>query len=85
MRPRISVLHGRFSFILSNPQKDTIQATVIEALPGTTFKVELGDGRIVLAYLAGRMRLHYIKVMIGDKVAVVLSPDGERGRITYRY
>ena len=58
---------------------------VIEALPGTTFMVELEDGRKVLAYLAGKMRLNYIKVMPGDKVAVELSPDGARGRITFRF
>ncbi|KKU90195.1 MAG: Translation initiation factor IF-1 [Candidatus Yanofskybacteria bacterium GW2011_GWA1_48_10] len=58
---------------------------VIEALPNTQFKVQLKDGQEVLAYLAGKMRLHYIKVMIGDRVAVELSPDGLRGRIVYRY
>ena len=58
---------------------------VIEALPGTTFMVELEGGRKVLAYLAGKMRLNYIKVMPGDKVAVELSPDGARGRITFRF
>ncbi len=58
---------------------------VVEALPDTNFRVQLENGRIVLAYLAGRMRLHYIKVMIGDRVAVELSEDGTRGRITYRY
>lgn len=57
----------------------------MEALPDTNFRVRLEDGRIVLAYLAGKMRLHYIKVMIGDRVALELSPDGARGRITYRY
>ena len=64
--------------------KDKITGTVIEALPDTTFRVELEDGRVTLAYLAGRMRRHYVKVMLGDKVSVVLSADGERGRIVYR-
>ena len=59
--------------------------TVIEALPDTTFRVQLENGKIVLAYLAGRMRMNYVKVMIGDRVALELSPDGERGRITYRH
>lgn len=58
---------------------------VIEALPSTTFTVELEDGRKILTYLAGKMRLNYIKVMPGDKVAVELSPDGTRGRITFRF
>jgi len=68
-----------------NQQKEKLNATVIEALPDTTFKVQLEDGREVLAYLAGKMRMNYIKVMIGDRVAVELSPDGLRGRIVYRY
>lgn len=57
---------------------------MLEALPDTKFRVQLADGRTVLAYLAGKMRLHYIKVMIGDKVTLELSPDGNRGRIVYR-
>ncbi|OGN06613.1 MAG: translation initiation factor IF-1 [Candidatus Yanofskybacteria bacterium RIFCSPHIGHO2_01_FULL_48_25b] len=65
--------------------KNKVDGQVIEALPNTQFKVQLKDGQEVLAYLAGKMRLHYIKVMIGDRVAVELSPDGLRGRIVYRY
>lgn len=57
---------------------------ITEALPDTTFRVQLDDGREILAYLAGKMRLHYIKVMIGDRVTLELSPDGARGRIVYR-
>ncbi len=71
-------------FILKE-QKEKFNGVVVEALPGTTFTVELEDGRKILAYLAGKMRLNYIKVMIGDKVAVELSPDGLRGRITFRF
>ncbi len=70
---------------MSNQQKIKINGTIVEALPDTTFKVQLEDGRQILAYLAGKMRLHYIKVMIGDKVALELSPDGQRGRIVFRY
>lgn len=70
---------------MSNPQKEKINGVVIEALPDTNFRVQLEDGKVILAYLAGKMRLHYIKVMIGDRVAVELSPDGARGRITYRF
>jgi len=69
---------------LDNKQKEKVVGTVIEALPDTTFRVELEDGHVVLAYLAGRMRLRYIKVMLGDKVSIELSPDGARGRIVYR-
>ena len=70
--------------ILNNSEKEKIEGQVVEALPGTTFKIVLGDGREVLAYLSGKMRLHYIKVMIGDRVALELSPDGKRGRIVRR-
>lgn len=56
----------------------------MEALPNTNFRVQLEDGHEVLAYLAGKMRLNYIKVMIGDKVTLELSPDGKRGRIVRR-
>ena len=69
---------------MDNKQKEKVVGTVIEALPDTTFRVELEDGHVVLAYLAGRMRLRYIKVMLGDKVSIELSPDGARGRIVYR-
>jgi translation initiation factor IF-1 len=68
----------------SNLQKEKKNGVIIEALPDTKFKVQLEDGREVLAYLAGKMRMNYIKVMIGDRVTVELSPDGARGRITYR-
>jgi len=57
---------------------------VIEALPDTNFKVRLEDSREVLAYLSGKMRMHYIKVMPGDEVTVELSEDGVRGRIVFR-
>ncbi len=65
-------------------QKEKLNGTVIEALPDTNFRVQLEDGREVLAYLAGRMRMNYIKVMIGDRVTLELSPDGLRGRIVRR-
>lgn len=65
-------------------QKDKATGLIIEALPDTTFKVQLEDGREILAYLAGKMRINYIRVMIGDKVSIELSPDGTRGRIVRR-
>ena len=68
-----------------NSQKEKVNGVVIEALPDTAFKVRLEDGHEVLAYLAGKMRLNYIKVMIGDRVAIELSPDRLRGRITFRF
>ena len=65
-------------------KKQRIAGTVIEALPDTTFKVRLEDDREVLAYLSGKMRMNYIKVMLGDKVTVEMGPDGARGRIVFR-
>jgi len=81
-------LKQRLSFIVSkkltNQPKDKLTGLITETLPGTTFKVKLENGQEILAYLAGKMRLNYIKVMLGDKVAVELSPDGMRGRIVRR-
>jgi len=67
---------------------DAIQmmGTIKQVLPNTTFKVELENGHEVLAYVSGKMRKHYIRILRGDRVAVDLSPyDLTRGRITYRY
>ncbi len=60
------------------------EGRVEESLPGTMFRVKLYDGNVVLAHLAGKMRLHYIKILPGDRVLLELSPDGERGRIIRR-
>jgi translation initiation factor IF-1 len=66
-------------------QKKKVEGRVLEALPDCTFLVELNDGRKVLAYLSGRMRLYYIKVIPGDRVLVELSPyDETKGRIIQR-
>lgn len=70
------------------PKKEAIEveATVIEPLPNGMFRVELANGHRVLAHISGKMRQHYIRVLIGDKVLVELSPyDLTRGRITYRF
>jgi translation initiation factor IF-1 len=60
------------------------EGTVVDTLPDTRFKVRLDNGQEVLAYLSGKMRMNYIRVTIGDKVTVELSPDGTKGRIIYR-
>ncbi len=63
-----------------------VDGTVLETLPNATFHVELPKGHVVLAHISGRMRMHYIKILPGDKVTVELSPyDLSRGRIVYRY
>jgi translation initiation factor IF-1 len=67
-------------------EKLEVEGTVVEALPNTMFRVRLDTGHEVLAYLSGRMRKYYIRVLLGDRVRVEMSPyDLTRGRITYRY
>jgi translation initiation factor IF-1 len=62
-----------------------LEGTVLEALPNAMFRVELSNGHKVLAHISGRMRMHYIKILPGDKVTIEFSPyDRTRGRITYR-
>ena len=66
--------------------KIQVEGTVVEALPGTQFKVRLENGHEVLAYLSGKMRKYYIRILLGDKVRVEMSPyDLTRGRIVYRF
>jgi translation initiation factor IF-1 len=65
-------------------KKQYFDGVVEEALPSTTFKVKLDDGREVLAHLAGKLRLNFIRVMPGDRVSLELSPDERRGRIIFR-
>jgi translation initiation factor IF-1 len=69
-------------------KEETIQVEgkVIETLPNAMFKVQLDNGHVVLAHISGKMRMHYIKILPGDRVTLELSPyDLTRGRITYRY
>lgn len=63
-----------------------VKGVVIEALPGTTFKIKLEDSREILAYLSGKMRRYHIRVVPGDNVAVEMTPyDDRRGRISRRF
>lgn len=63
-----------------------MDGTIVETLPNATFRVELEGGHEVLAHISGKMRMHYIRILPGDKVTVELSPyDLSRGRIVYRY
>ena len=63
-----------------------MQGEVVENLPNATFRVKLENGHVVLGYISGKMRMHYIRILPGDRVVVELSPyDLTRGRITYRY
>tara|TARA_Y100001001_G_scaffold128288_1_gene127242 strand:+ start:311 stop:529 length:219 start_codon:yes stop_codon:yes gene_type:complete len=63
-----------------------VEGTVLEPLPNAMFRVELDNGHKILAHISGKMRVHFIRILVGDKVKVQLSPyDLTRGRITYRY
>jgi translation initiation factor IF-1 len=67
-------------------EKIQVEGLVIEALPGTQFRVRLDNGHEILAYLAGKMRKYYIRILLGDRVRVEMSPyDLTRGRIVYRH
>ncbi len=65
-------------------QEDVVKGVISEALPNTMFRVELENGKIIIAYLAGKMRLHRIKVLVGDSVEIVTDPYGGKGRIVRR-
>lgn len=63
-----------------------VEGTVLEPLPNAMFRVELENGHKVLAHISGKMRMHYIRILPGDRVVVEISPyDLSRGRIVYRY
>jgi len=63
-----------------------VDGIVTETLPNANFKVKLDNGHQILAHISGKMRMHFIKILVGDKVAIELSPyDLNKGRITYRY
>jgi len=71
---------------MAKEEKITVEGTIIEALPNTMFKVKLDNGHEVLGYLSGKMRRHYIRILLGDRVKLELSPyDLNKGRITFRF
>ena len=62
-----------------------VEGTVVEALPNTTFQVDIGNGHTILAHISGKLRMNFIRILPGDKVTVEMSPyDLTRGRITWR-
>ena len=88
MAPRFS--RGRTGHrredVLAKEEGIQVEGTVVEPLPNAMFRVELENGHKVLAHISGKMRMHFIKILPGDKVTVELSPyDLTRGRIVYRY
>ena len=71
---------------MSKEDSIEVEGTILEPLPNAMFRVELEYGHKVLAHISGKMRMHFIRILSGDKVKVQLSPyDLTRGRITYRY
>jgi len=71
---------------MSKEEAIEVEGTVLEPLPNAMFRVELENGHKILAHISGKMRMHFIRILSGDKVKVQLSPyDLTRGRITYRY
>lgn len=70
---------------MAKEQSIEVEGVVVETLPNAMFRVELDNGHRILAHISGKMRMHFIKILPGDKVTVELSPyDLSRGRITYR-
>ncbi len=62
-----------------------VEGVVVESMPNTTFKVDIGNGHIILAHISGKLRMNFIRILPGDKVTVEMSPyDLTRGRITWR-
>ena len=62
-----------------------LEGTVVESLPNTTFRVDIGNGHVILAHISGQLRMNFIRILPGDKVTVQMSPyDLTRGRITWR-
>jgi translation initiation factor IF-1 len=71
---------------MSKEDNIELQGTIVETLPNAMFRVKLESGQIILAYVSGKMRMHFIKILPGDKVTVEVSPyDLTKGRITYRF
>ncbi|MFH1736384.1 MAG: translation initiation factor IF-1 [Actinomycetota bacterium] len=71
---------------MSKEEAIEVEGTVVEPLPNAMFRVELENGHKILAHISGKMRMHYIRILPGDRVTVELSPyDLTRGRITYRF
>jgi translation initiation factor IF-1 len=70
---------------MAKEEKIEVEGSIIEALPNAMFRVEISPGKTVLAHISGKMRMHYIKILPGDKVKIELSPyDLTRGRIVFR-
>ena len=70
---------------MSKDEEIELEGTVVEARPNTMFKVDIGNGHVILAHISGKLRMNYIRILPGDKVTIQMSPyDLTRGRITWR-
>ena len=70
---------------MTKEEKIEVEGSILEALPNAMFRVEIAPGKVVLAHISGKMRMHYIKILPGDKVTVEVSPyDLSKARITFR-
>ena len=79
------VVFCRVIYSMAHQGNIEVEGEVVECLPNTLFRVKLPNGRIVLCHLSGKMRLHFIRIMPGDKVKLEMTPyDATKGRITYR-
>lgn len=77
---------GQVNFFMGKEDIIEVQGSVTETLPNAMFRVQLENGHKILAHISGKMRMHFIRILPGDKVTVELSPyDLTRGRITYRF
>ncbi len=65
-------------------KEPTVRGQVTEVLPNSLFRVKLENGNEIIAHLAGKLKMNHIRVLAGDNVSLVLSPEGEKGRIVYR-
>ena len=82
----MTLIYGRVINTMSKDDVIEVEGTVTETLPNAMFNVELENGHTILAHVSGKIRMHFIRILPGDKVTVELSPyDLTKGRITYRY
>ncbi|MBU1088331.1 translation initiation factor IF-1 [Patescibacteria group bacterium] len=69
---------------MTKTKEPPVTGVVTECLPSTLFRVKLEDGKEIIGHLAGKLRVHRIRIMAGDKVSLIISSDGDKGRIVYR-
>ena len=79
-------MNGLFNYIMAKQDSIEVDGTITEALSNAMFRVQLESGHVITAHISGKMRMHYIKILPGDRVKVEMSPyDLTKGRISFRY